>query len=717
VNDIAELTLKVNSLEAKLAKLDLDKLTESGKAAGAMAELLEIGFKKLVEVLGPIAMGAAFLATIKHSIELQSSFARLAEVAGTTASKMSGFDIPARLAGTSLDTVASSVARLSKAIGEARLGDVQQRGLLEALGININDGRDAADVLLDVAKSLTSMRDQNVAAATSVPLLGRQFSELRPFLKDLIEQGGIHARVTDEQAAEMKELEDRMILLKVRAEELGLQLTRGLIPAFEGSITALEDTKDNMSGLKEVGEAFGTVLKIITSLALAAWDIVHNLGVAIGSLVAAAVSAAKFDFREAAQIIKDSSIDMEKHTEDTNRRIDKLWVDTAESVTSSAKKIAGAGSEGPGTGGGTGAEARVRQLMNDRKHFEERMNILKGFGQQYAEEIKTQNTLLEETYKEAGVQNLATQTALLRAQADNNRLNLEQQKVYLQQQKDLAMKQGDFGKAADAISGIAQINSQIVANEAITQAQIRTLRAQTQRDLQDQYGTVAEIENRAYDLRLKALDAYLNEYGDKVKNAGKMREKLEAQHHANLGEVQGQGVVQRIQFEESSLSGQAEFLTSFFTSATATAATHNKKMFELNKLAGEAQIIVSTTIGVMKAWEMGPILGPIMAAVVAAAGAINLRALRATQFGGGGGIAPSTSSAAGGATPVFPVNQQTGSGQSPNIQVVVHVDGNMVGNDEFAGEMLDRIKEAVDNQDFELVGRNSRNADMIRSTV
>jgi hypothetical protein len=697
MNDIAELTLKINTLEAKLAKVELDNLKKSSKELGdEIDKLIDEGFKKLMAVLGPAALTAVLIENIKHAVELQAAYVKLSEVAGTTAATFSGFDEPARLAGVALDTVAHSIARLSREIGQAKLGDPQAGGLLKALGLNINDGRDAAEQFVDISKALLSMKDQTVASAVAQQLLGRNFSELRPLMKEIVEQGGIHARVTNEQAEAAKHFDDSITKLTSKLEKNRIEFVNSLIPAmdvFIDKLNVLIGATDKLS---------------LVTLQRQRNALVNELNRFGGEEFSDPLSGEQMA-RSKEQIIAD--IDA----------IDKLIIaeNKAKIAILETNKARSGGTGKDGNAAVSDAEARVKQFLEDKKHYEERLNLLKAAGQQFAEQIKLENKLAEEAYKQSGEENLATQTALLQKQADNNQRNLEQQRKYLEQQRKLSLAQGDFSKAGEAMGAINQINAQIVANEAITQAQIQTLRAQTNRKLQDEYGTVAEVENRAYALRLKALDAYLNEYGNKVTNAGKMREKLEAQHHANLGEVQGQGIKQRIEFEEMSLSGQAEFLTGFFTSATATAATHNKKMFELNKLAGEAQIIVSTTIGVMKAWEMGPILGPIMAAVVAAAGLVNLRALRATQFGGGGSIAPSTASAAGGATPVFPVNNQTATtGQSaPGIQVTVHVEGNMVGNEEFADQIRDSIKRAVDDQDFELIGPNSRNAANLRTPV
>lgn len=53
-----------------------------------------------------------------------------------------------------------------------------------------------------------------------------------------------------------------------------------------------------------------------------------------------------------------------------------------------------------------------------------------------------------------------------------------------------------------------------------------------------------------------------------------------------------------------------------------------KKEAEAKKLTAIANAIISTATGVAKAWEAGPILGPILAAIVAAAGAIQIAKIK-----------------------------------------------------------------------------------------
>ena len=61
-----------------------------------------------------------------------------------------------------------------------------------------------------------------------------------------------------------------------------------------------------------------------------------------------------------------------------------------------------------------------------------------------------------------------------------------------------------------------------------------------------------------------------------------------------------------------------------------------KKAFETDKKMKVAQTIMATASGIMQAFQMGPILGPIFGAMVAATGAMQLSVIKSMTYSGGG---------------------------------------------------------------------------------
>lgn len=115
----------------------------------------------------------------------------------------------------------------------------------------------------------------------------------------------------------------------------------------------------------------------------------------------------------------------------------------------------------------------------------------------------------------------------------------------------------------------------------------------------------------------------------------------------------------RIRLAEQERRAKLAALSSTFGAISTLMNSESRRLFEIGKAAAIANATIDMYQGVMKAWALGPLLGPPLAALVAVAGVANIQGIASTSFGGGGTAAPSTSAAASAsAAPVEPVNQQ-----------------------------------------------------------
>jgi Arc/MetJ-type ribon-helix-helix transcriptional regulator len=136
----------------------------------------------------------------------------------------------------------------------------------------------------------------------------------------------------------------------------------------------------------------------------------------------------------------------------------------------------------------------------------------------------------------------------------------------------------------------------------------------------------------------------------------KQREQLELQHQAALGDIVAQGTLARQNFVEMSARQQTQTVVSQLLEMTQGVATHNKAMFEINKIAGIANAVINTSLGVTKALSSyPPPLSLVMAAVQFAAGMAQVEQIKSAQFGGGTS-APSVGG--GAAVPVTPAESR-----------------------------------------------------------
>lgn len=228
--------------------------------------------------------------------------------------------------------------------------------------------------------------------------------------------------------------------------------------------------------------------------------------------------------------------------------------------------------------------------------------------------------------------------------------------------------------------------------------------------------TDAQIENKAYEDKLARLNAYFASKEDFTIQDQARLEALQQQHEFNLIGMNAFGIKSRAEIDKMGGEQQLAYYTGTLASITAAGAQHDRKLFELNKVAGIANAIISANIGAAAALKWGWPLGPIFAGIIWAAAAANINAIRSAQFGGGSS-APSI--AGGSATPTFPAPGSTGPQQTapaqptgPTINVTIT---GVVTND-VVDQLSQSLKDLFDSDGI-IIPANSRQAAVITQGI
>ena len=228
-------------------------------------------------------------------------------------------------------------------------------------------------------------------------------------------------------------------------------------------------------------------------------------------------------------------------------------------------------------------------------------------------------------------------------------------------------------------------------------------------------GGDAEVEKQAFEARLEVLNSALNDRLISQARYTDLTQQLEVKHQKKLAQIQARGDTVVSKIFKGSLTSRLQALQQF----SAGAAQHSRKMFKINKVAAIANAVISTAQGAAQALKDVSFPANIAAAaLVVASGAAQINAIRGTSFqGGGGGTTPSAAAS----TPVIndtPVQDTTAApaateedqneGAQP-VQLVL--DGELL-----AEVLIPRISKKVNEEDFELISPDSRNASDIVST-
>lgn len=648
---------------ASIARL-VDNSAQSADAVKKMAADIDAACsmaKKALETFGVGLSIQQFSSMVMGANDAVAALGRLGIVAGTTGAVMSGFEVPARLAQTSLDSVAMSVAKLGKSMAEAQAGNVEKAGLFKALGIDPADGSDAASTLVEVGKALAGMQDQEVAGFISSQLLSKGFAELRPLMAAIAEQGGIVATKTEEQIAAAKKLQDQFTMLAVQTDESRRQLVEGMLPALSAIAGALSEAKAQGAGFVEIGEALGTGLRAVTSVVMGAVDAFVLAGKAIATFAAAKEMLKSGDLAGAVRAVGEGFEDMSNFAQTAGQRIEKVWADTAEAAKK-AMKPDGADEQAIAS---IISENNGRNLMEFKKYYEQRLTAIKDFEATYAAAIKTGNALAAEALRSGDI----GEKTYIQQVAANEQALLAVRIQAFEQEKALYHQRGDIAKEQYAKDQIELAKAAQLANQTITKARVDSLAAVSDQQwkrhiaqevtrIQRENFTQVQLLQDGLTEKQNTIDAAEQQGLMSAEEAARQRLLLQLQYNAQMGDVVAQGELQKIKIEAMSGQQQVEFYFGTLQQMTAGAAQHNRTMFEINKAAAIANAVISTAQGAASALQWGFPMGPIFAAVMIAAGAIQIATIAGQKYGGDSASTPSL-----GAIPSIPADS---AGVAPN---------------------------------------------------
>lgn len=238
------------------------------KRAYKFGQALGTGLKvaAATAVAGIGALGIALQTTINGLDDLSKS----AQKVGITTEELSKLAYAGELADVSLDTLTSSLGRLTKAQAEALDESSKTAKVFDALGISVKDAagnlRSSSDVLGDFAQRFQELGGSPEAVAAGFQLFGRSFQELIPLLKDgregikgagdeLERMGGV---ISTQTGVAAEEFNDNLTRLKVQFQSIFVQIAQQLLPT-------LVDLSNDLKDLAQNGNLASNAVTVLTA--------------------------------------------------------------------------------------------------------------------------------------------------------------------------------------------------------------------------------------------------------------------------------------------------------------------------------------------------------------------------------------------------------------------------------------------------------------------
>jgi hypothetical protein len=690
-----------------------------------------------------VAVGAALATATVKAADNAEKLHDLAQGAGVATQEFSELAYAAGLSGVSTEQLATSISRLNRGISEASQGGGEAAKAFNALGISVRgaDGnlKNADQIMSEVADKFATFADGPEKSALAIAMFGRAGAAMIPMLNSgsaairALRQEAIDLGLTidGETGKAAGEFNDKLAALGKVGVGAANNLMRELLPALttitEQLVKASRESggfKDEMSTLADLLQ--GGVLNVFQALAVLGSDVGFVFKMIGGEIGVIAAQIAKYleatatlgkertkKFAEARLIgdewAKDAA-QARKDLDDFQARImnlGKIKV-VPPSEQGGAMDMGGSGDifkprkKAPGmaedsTKAMREAQRVAEQILEGEEEFRKNSDeawkfyydSLKSKVKDVTHEIITSQEELSHVTPGDGVDlikddqgNVVGGVRQVERDSVEGRRLLEEERLKIimdayDREQELAIQRGQEILEAEKMGHTMKLDwlrENVFAGEE-------------------------QLEIEAHERKLERLAEFSEAELEALGGYQAIKEQWEREHQDRLNDIRNKAGNKALAFMKALRDGDLRNAADNLQQMTAGLASHNKKMFEINKLAGMASVTMKGIESVTSAYAWaanwgGPPAGAAAAAIAGAFAIAQLNAIRSQQFGGGasaGGAAAAPSLA--GTTPAQPVSPVGGDRRGPDTFIQL-VGGDMLSTEQVRG-LLQRISDAT----------------------
>ena len=297
LNALLRIGTKVTGSEQVVAlRQKFDGLQGAAKSLTGQSGLLASSLR----TLAPVATIGGIGALVEKTIAAGDAMHDMSQRTGVSVESLAKFKKAAVTSGTDIDSVAKSLAKLSKGLYEAgTTGKGTTAEALKTLGISAKDAsgalKSADQITLEIADKFKAMPDGITKTALAMQLFGKSGAEMVP----LLNMGGqaidkLKVKMTTAFAERADEYSDKMATLSSKVGGLAADITIALLPALDlmvTGITSVVDAFNNLPGpiktIVGVGVLLGITLTALGPILASLVTIAGAFqGLAIGATIA-----------------------------------------------------------------------------------------------------------------------------------------------------------------------------------------------------------------------------------------------------------------------------------------------------------------------------------------------------------------------------------------------------------------------------------------------
>lgn len=232
-NNLGDLVI---GLRADLATLQSDMSAGKQIVSSAMSDITAAA-DAAKRALGLIGVGIgvdAFKDMVAGAIEFKARLLDVETQTGISVTALGALANVGKLTHTALDDIATSSAKLSKAIATQNEDSKGAAQAIGAIGLNFNTFKqlDPEGQMMAVAKAMDEFEDGTGKTAAAMLLFGKNGSTLLPFLRELAEQTQLTSVQNEEASRQAKAFEDGLAKLKIAGDTWLDQTITPMLPAL-----------------------------------------------------------------------------------------------------------------------------------------------------------------------------------------------------------------------------------------------------------------------------------------------------------------------------------------------------------------------------------------------------------------------------------------------------------------------------------------------------
>jgi len=258
---------------ANIARITEDMTKARGVVGSAMASVTS-AVNMAKNALGALGVGLSIgwaVGFIKNSIDATARMKDLGQEAGVTASQISRFEAPARMAGLGLDAVASAMFRMNKAAMEAKDPQTASAQALRAIGLSAAElkGLKPDEMFEKIARAADKYAIGNERNAVMQQVFSKSGKEMNRVIAEIADAHKLVATATDEEAEAADRLGDQLVELQMNSERAWRSIIAEGVPAMNEIIKVFIEGKKQggfFAGLFQGGMAGASIAfdKLVT---------------------------------------------------------------------------------------------------------------------------------------------------------------------------------------------------------------------------------------------------------------------------------------------------------------------------------------------------------------------------------------------------------------------------------------------------------------------